>query len=185
MALGCTGFAAAAPNCDVNATAPATARTFAKTSERGAWREYSSIDDVPEMRLDSGMSAQIWQQKKGTLAVSIVQPGEHFWTETHYCFRNDGELEAVSFELRTTLGWGHRTQGTVESGTFNVVSEKFFNTKNGKAIPRPRGVGEAPAGLRPRLFLIFSKLPFASLLTDRMETRARPADAASTSGSGS
>ena len=165
MTIGIAPIATAAPSCNVRGKVSETARVFARISEHSAWHEYRSLDAVPELRLDSGMSAQFWQDRHHRGSVYIIEPGQDFWTYTRYCFDGDGELEGVSFEIRTPLGWGHRAEGPVLGGGFDASTQGFFSLKNGKAIARPEGVGDVPDELQPTLYRTVSELPFAQLLT--------------------
>lgn len=154
----------AAPACSVREKAPKTAHTFAKAGDQDTWREYTTAGLIPELKLDSGMSAQFWQHKDKGQSVYTVQPGQDFTIYTRYCFSGEGALEQVDFEVRTPLGWGHRIEGSMAGNDFNASAAGFFNLENGKEIPKPRGVGEAPAALKPTIYLKSSDLPFASLL---------------------
>jgi hypothetical protein len=166
VVIGLAPIAMAAPVCNVRVEVPAAARTFAKTSEQSSWREYRSMQEVPELKLDSGMSAQFWQDEKNKdRSVYMVEPGQDFWIYTRYCFDSGGELEGVGFEIRTLLGWGHRAEGSVSSDGFDASTFEFFSLENGKAIPKPPGVRDIPAELKPILYREVTELPFASLLT--------------------
>jgi hypothetical protein len=175
--LGLAQGAMAAPACSVNAKIPAAARVFAKISNHGSWHEYGSMDRVPDLVLDSGMSAQFWREAKKRQSVYIVRPGQSFWTYTRYCFDKEGQLEGVGFSITTPLGWGIRTDGSMSVGAINAISSEFFDTRSGKAIPRPAGVGEFPVELRPPLYLTVSDLPFAPLLEGQKKasTESKPA----------
>jgi hypothetical protein len=154
----------AAPACRVREKAPRTARNFARASEQDSWREFKNIAEFPELTLDSGMSAQFWQDKKKSRSVYTVQPGQDFTILTRYCFDGGGALAQMDFEVRTPLGWGHRVEGSISGREFNARTAEFFDLKNGKAMPQPRGVGEAPSDLKPAIYLKTTDLPFASLL---------------------
>lgn len=179
--LGLAQGALAAPACSVKAKIPAGARTFAKTNEHGAWQEYGSLNEVPQLVLDSGISAQFWQDRNKTQSVYMVEPGQDFWTYTRYCFDGEGQLRGIGFAVVTPLGWGLRTGGFLSVGALNSSSSEFFDTKSGKTIPRPAGVGEFPVELRPPLYLAVSDLPFAPLL----EGPQKPAPKLSTMASAS
>lgn len=164
LALSVAPIAMAAPQCDVKAEVPAGARTFAKVSDQSAWREYPSIEEVPELDTNGGMSAQSWQEQNGGPSVYMVEPGEDFWTFARYCFDGKGELERVGFELRTAWGWGYRLEGTVSKEKLGAHSSEFFSTKNRKTIPRPNEAGDIPGALKPTLYLKTGNLPFAQFL---------------------
>jgi hypothetical protein len=165
VALGLSPIATAASPCDVKVKIPKYARTFARTSEQSEWREYANIADVPQLDLDSGISAQFWQPKRGSPSVYLVEPGEDFWVYTRYCFSGDGELENVSFEIRTPLGWGHRSEGSISGTAFQPISSEFIRTRNGKPISKPAGVSDVPRNIKPTLYFKVSELPFAGLLS--------------------
>lgn len=154
-----------ASTCKVRLKAPSSARAFAKADDLGDWREYRKIEEVPDLELNGGMSAQFWKDRNKTGSAIISARDQNYWSYTHYCFDSDGKLEGVGFEIRTPLGWGHRTEGSVHGGGLDSISEEFFSLKNGKTIVRPEGVGEAPAAFRPTLYLKMTELPFATLLT--------------------
>jgi len=129
------------------------------------WQEYHSLSDLPDLSLDSGVSAQFLQHKKGSPSVTIIQPGEDFWLYTRYCFDEEGQLAAMSFELRTSLGWGLRREGTAGGSSFSASPAEFFDTKTGKTVSRPMGVGSVPNGIRPQVYMKLGELPFAPLLS--------------------
>jgi hypothetical protein len=165
VVLGCAPVAIAAPACGVQVKIPAKARIFAKTNDQAGWREYRSIADVPQLDLDNGMSARFWQPRKGSPSVYLVEPGEDFWVYTRYCFSSDGKLQDVSFEIRTPLGWGHRSEGSISGTAFQPISSEFFSTRNGKPISKPAGVSDVPRNIKPTLYFKVSELPFAGLLS--------------------
>jgi hypothetical protein len=154
----------AAPSCSVREKAPKTARNFARSSEQDTWHEYKSGEEIPDLNLDSGMSAQFWQERNKSGSAYTVQPGQDFTILTRYCFDGGGALENVDFEVRTPLGWGRRMEGSISGEDFSPRTAEFFDLKNGKAMPQPRGVGEAPAALKPTIYMKITDLPFASLL---------------------
>jgi hypothetical protein len=164
VTIGFSAMAFAAPACSLKVSMPAGARTFARVNNQSDWQEYPSLDAVPELSIASGMSAQFWRPRHGTQMVTVEEPRQDFEIETKYCFDEVGELETVSFEIRTALGWGHRVEGTVKGGVFKERSSEFFRLKDGKTIPQPDWVSEVPQGLEPKLFTSVSKLPFAGLL---------------------
>ncbi len=144
VTIGFSTMAFAAPACSLKVRMTAGARTFAKISNQSDWQEYQSLDAVPELSIASGVSAQVWHPKYGKQSVTLVEPGQDFEIETKYCFDEGGELESVSFELRTALGWGHRVEvvpRTVRGGAFKEVSSEFFRLEDGKTISQPDWVG--------------------------------------------
>ncbi len=130
------------------------------------------MQDVPELNLNSGLAAQFVQRKNASPSVLIVKPVGSYWTYTTYCYKGDGQLAGVSFEIRTELGWGYRMEGTAFLGSFSDNTHEFFRVKDGKPIARPAGVSEAPEGLQPTLYLTVQDLPFAALL----KTAASPSE---------
>jgi hypothetical protein len=153
----------AATNCDVSAKVPEGARTFAKTNDRSRWREFRTIQNVPELDPGAGVSAQFWWNDRATLAY-LVEPGEDFGVYTRYCFNSEGQLEGIGFEVRTAWGWGYRLEGTMIRGRLHADHSEFFNTENDKRIPKPEGANDISETLNPTLYLTTSKLPFANLI---------------------
>lgn len=175
FSLGLSPVAIFSATCSVKDKVPSSARMFAKVDDQSAWREYPNAAQMPEVRLDSGLSAQVVQRKKEIPSVTIVTPGESYWTYTRYCYGEGGQLAGVSFEIRTELGWGYRVDGAASGSGFSANSHEFFSTKNEKPIERPLGVADAPAGLEPHLYMTVSELPFAGLLKPATtKTNARP-----------
>jgi len=164
IAIGLPPVARAASSCKVKTNTPSSARTFAKISNQSTWREYKNLEGVPDLELNNGMSAQFWQDRSKNRSVTIVEPGQEFWSYTRYCFNSNGELEGVGFEVRTELGWGLRAEGSLLGSGFYSNSQEFFSLKNGKTIAKPEGVGAAPVGLRPTVYRNVSELPFAQML---------------------
>jgi hypothetical protein len=171
LALAVMPAAVAAPACDVEAKVPSSARIFAKTNIVSDWREYSSLAQAPSVVLDSGISAELWQDRSKDQSALIVEPGQDFTMYTRYCFNGQGRLASVGLEIRTPLGWGHRAQGYISGVDFIETSSEFFNLKNGKALPMPLGVVKVPRALQPVLYLKQSELPFASLLAAAGKTK--------------
>jgi len=165
LALVCVAepIGMAESTCTVSDRVPSKAHILAKASDQGAWREVASLPSLPDLALSGGMTALL-VQKRSSQSVTIVKPGQSFWTYTRYCYSGDGKLDGVGFEVRSHLGWGYRMEGSAFRGGFSASSHQFFRTKDGKAIPRPKGVDEAPLGLQPALYLSVSDLPFAALL---------------------
>jgi len=177
VVLGFSRAAIAAPSCSVKDKVPSNARVFAKANGEAAWSEYRSLAEVPQVALDSGVTAQFVQHKKSSPSVTMVAPGEEFWLYTRYCYDEAGQLAGLSFELRTSLGWGYRTDGEVAGGTFAANSQEFFRTKDGKPIEKPVGVSNAPTGLKPAVYLKVSELPFAPLLKTSAKAHGKHATA--------
>jgi len=173
VAIGIVPVAVASPVCSLKVKAPIGTRTFAKTSDLNDWQEFQSVYELPDLSLASGMSAQFWQHKHGTPSVITVEPEQGFQIDTRYCFDEGGQLEFVSFEIRTDLGWGHRTEGTVLDGVFSETSSEFFRVKDGKAMAQPEGVSETPQSLQPKLYLSLDELPFADLLPVQQKMASR------------
>jgi hypothetical protein len=173
VTIGFSASAFAAPACSLKVRMPAGTRTFAKINNQSDWQEYQSLDAVPELSFASGMSAQVWRPRHGTQSVTLTEPGQDFEIETRYCFDEVGELESVSFEIRTALGWGHRVEGTVRGGLFNQSSSEFFRLKDGKTTPQPNFVAGVPQALEPKLYSSVSKLPFAGLLETSVASNRR------------
>ena len=173
VTIGLSASAFAAPACSLKVRMPAGASTFAKVNSQSDWQEYQSADAVPELSFAGGMSAQVWHPKYGKQSVTLVEPGQDFEIETKYCFDEGGELESVSFEIRTALGWGHRVGGTLKGGVFTESSSEFFRLKDGKTISQPDWVGEVPQALEPKLYSSVSKLPFAGLLETTVASNRR------------
>ena len=171
FALGISPVVMSATTCSLKEKLPSSARIFAKADDQSSWREYTSAGHVPDLQLDSGMSAEVVQHKREIPSVTIVRPGEEYWTYTRYCFAEDGQLVGVSFEVRTQLGWGYRLEGTGSGGGFSANAHEFFRTKDGKTIEKPEGVADAPAGLEPTVYKSVSEFPFAALLKPPAKTR--------------
>jgi hypothetical protein len=156
--------ATAAPVCDMKVAVPQSARTYAKTGDQAAWREFRSIQDVPPLDTDGGASTQLWRSETGASFAYTAEPGEDFWTYTRYCFDETGQLARVSFEVRTAWGWSYRLEGPVVKGVLHTNSAGFFSTENERPISKPEGASDVSEALKPTLYLTTSKLPFAHLL---------------------
>lgn len=174
FALGLSPVAIFGSTCSVKDKVPSSARVFAKADDQSTWLEYPSAARMPEVRLDSGLSAEVVQHKKEIPSVTIVKPGEAYWTYTRYCYGENGQLAGVSFEIRTQLGWGYRVDGSASGGGFSASGHEFFDTKSEKPIEKPDGVADAPAGLEPHLYMTVSELPFAGLLKPAATSKTRP-----------
>jgi len=164
MILGSAPVANAAPQCSIKAKVPSSARIFAKTDGQSAWHEYPGVAYVPDVRLDSGMTAQVVQHHNRITSITVVSPGQIYWTYTRYCYAGDGDLSGVSYEVRTQLGWGYRVEGASTGGAFTSSLHEFFRTRDGKPIGKPVGVADAPVDLHPTVYPSLGALPFAALL---------------------
>ena len=158
-----TARAAIAPQCGVNTQVPAK-RVFARVDTREPWREYRSIDKVPDLDLDGGISAQLWYGTSGSILIRTVEPGEDFWTYTDYCFAKWGRLNRLGFELRTAWGRAYRIEAPVEGGAIRDASRQFFDIETQEAIPRPEQADDVSDALKPTLYLQTRRLPFSKLL---------------------
>jgi hypothetical protein len=128
--------------------ASAARRVFAKLDDSEAWREYRSVEDVPALDPNDGISAQLWTGTGGTSFVHTVEPGEDFWIYTEYCFTKGGQLSRVEFELRTAWGWA--------SG--------FFSTQTEKSICEAGQGDDVSHALMPTLYPQASQPLFSKLL---------------------
>jgi hypothetical protein len=123
-----------------------------------------SIEDVPALDPNGGISAQLWTGTGGTSFVRTIEPGEDFWIYTEYCFTKGGQLSRVGFELRTAWGWAYRLESPIENGTTHDASSGFFSTQTEKSITRPEQADDVSQALRPTLYPQASQLPFSKLL---------------------
>jgi hypothetical protein len=141
-------------------------RVFAKLDDGRAWREYKNLDKVPELTLDGGISAELWQGAGGSVVIRTVQPGEDFWIYTNYCFAESGELERIRYEIRTAWGWGYRLEGQVTTGTLHGADQLFFKIETGRPIAKPSQADDLAEALKPTLYLRTRFLPFSRLLNN-------------------
>lgn len=153
----------AAQRCGIDDSEPAH-RFFAKPDEEHGWSEYRNIKDVPELQLEVGHFASVWEGLDGKGFIRLEEPGEDFAAYTGYCFDKAGRLVALGFELRTAWGWGYREEGPVVNGSLKRQSSQFFDMKNEATITRPEQAGDIPDALKPHLYIQKSRLPFAMLL---------------------
>jgi hypothetical protein len=161
---GATSYVSAtAKQCGVYPDKPAEF-AFAKVNEKHSWREYRSIENVPVLDLDGGISAELWDGPSGSFIVRIVEPGEDFWTYTEYCFNKSGKLDYLGFELRTAWNWAFQLDGSVENGALHNNFEGFFSTRTKKPVRRPESANDVRDALKPTLYLQAKQLPFSKLL---------------------
>jgi hypothetical protein len=139
-------------------------KSFANFNGDDGWREYKSAEDIPTLTLGTGAAAFYWPGHDGRFLVTLQEPGEDFGAYTHFCFDRSGHLTAIHFELRTAWGWGFREEGLIKQGKLVVKTSEYFETKNDQPIERPEMADEIPEALKPTLYLVKSKLPFANLL---------------------
>lgn len=171
-----TAVAAAAPiqPCSLNFLVPPD-RVFAQMSGTNAWQEYQSIDKVPDLGTDGGISAELWRRSDGNLSVRTDEPGEDFLIYTRYCFLKDGRLERIAFEIRTAWGWGCRLNAAIEKGAIHASRSEFFDTATERSIPRPEQANDIAEALKPKLYLSAEQLPFFSLITGSSKSVSRQA----------
>lgn len=149
--------------CGVDMHNPAK-RVFAKVDDNQPWREYMRLEDVPELALGFGTSAELWAGDNGSLLIRTVEPGEDFWSYTEYCFNKDGQLTRLAYEVRTAWGWAFQMGGPILNGAVRADSRGFSSTETGKAVPKPDGADDVREALKPTLYTEERRLPFYSLL---------------------
>jgi hypothetical protein len=162
-----TPQAATEQRCGIDLRQPAQ-RVFAKVDDQQPWREYKRLEDVPELALGFGISAEMWRGAKQTFLISTDEPGDDFDAYTEYCFDKGGKLISLAYELRTAWGWAFRMGGLVQNGDIHTDSIGFFSTKTEKPIPKPQSpvsADEVRNALKPTLFLQANQLPFFELLS--------------------
>jgi hypothetical protein len=164
---------AANSQCSESTQGPAN-RVFAKVNDHGPWREYRGIESVPDLVLDGGISAQLWDEANGSFSIRTVEPGGDFWTYTNYCFVRSGELARLSFEVRTAWGWAYRLEGPVENGAIRATTSGFSDTKTGEPVPRPGQADDVSQALKPTLYLRARQFPFSNLLATPKSGPAAP-----------
>ena len=152
-----------ARDCGVEEEQPPV-KSFANFNGEDGWREYKSAKDIPTLELGTGAAAFYWAGRDGRFLVTLQEPAEDFGAYTHFCFDRSGRLTAMHFELRTAWGWGFREEGLIKQGKLVVKTSEYFETKNDQPIKRPDMADEIPEALKPTLYLVKSKLPFANLL---------------------
>jgi hypothetical protein len=161
-AIGKTGLA---KECGVSPELAAD-RIFADPDGKLGWREYHAVNEVPTLGLDVGILARLWMGQKGTTLILLEEPGEDFYSYTHYCFDSNGALVSLRFELRTAWGWSFRIDGRIENGKLRPKTSEFFNTKTDLPVARPEQADDVAGALKPHLYLRKSSLPFAKLLSE-------------------
>ena len=163
----CTPLEAAgtktADRCGVNREQP-PARIFADSDGKG-WREYKTVKEIPELQLNTGSAAFLWEGRDGNVLVATQVSGEGFSAYTDYCFDRSRTLVQLRFELRTAWGWGFREEGPFSRGTLKAATSEYFSTETEKAIAKPEEAGDIPEALKPLIYSQEPKLPFFKLLS--------------------
>lgn len=154
----------AAPACDVMAQVPASARVFAKPSGDGAWREYRTLESVPDPAGPGAEIAQYSTDANGAPSVYILGFDKDDRIYARYCFDSGNKLGSIGFLVDTRWGWGFRLNGPVVQGAIQVQSSDFFDDSSGATIAKPANADDIAAALKPTLYLETGKLPFATLL---------------------
>ena len=157
------GQTATAHQCGVDQKQQAQ-HFFADPDGGNKWKEYRSIDAIPELSNDAGIFARLWSGNDGDVLVRTEEPGEDFAAYTDYCFDSKGQLIQLKFELRTAWGWGFREEGPVARGIFKPKISEFFGTKTEMRVPKPEQAADIPEALKPRIYLRRSQLPFYKLV---------------------
>jgi hypothetical protein len=152
-----------AEQCGVDIEQPAL-KVFANFDGVEGWREYKNVKEIPPLSPGFGSAAFYWTGHNGNSLIQLQEPSEDFSAYTHYCFDRSGHLTRLRYELRTAWGWGFREEGLIKKGNFQVETSEFFDTKTEQPIHKPEMADEIPEALKPRLYLIKSKLPFSRLL---------------------
>ena len=140
-------------------------RYFADSDGKNIWREYRSIDAVPQLSNDGGEIALLWAGGNGDVLVGTKEPGEDFAIFTDYCFDSNGRLIQLRFEVRTAWGWGYRKECPVLHGTLTPKISEFFDTTTEARGAKPQQAADIPQALKPKLYLRKSQLPFSKLLS--------------------
>lgn len=163
---GATPQANTEQRCGIESERPPQ-MVFAKVDDQQPWKEYKRVEDIPELSLGFGVSAEAWNGRNHALLIRTEEPGEDFNAYTEYCFDQSGRLVQVAYELRTAWGWGLRTGGTVIGGAIHADSRVFFSTENERPIPKPEGADDVRDALKPSLYLTLDRLPFSKLLSSK------------------
>lgn len=151
------------PFCGIDETQAAD-RVFANPDGGVGWREYRSVQQVPELQKGFGQLAQLWNRRGSGPVVNLQGPSEDFAASTDYCFDANGALRAVRYEVRTAWGWGFRESGSVSGGRFLPGKSEFFDTRTELPVSRPEQAASVPDALKPQLYSQESELPFFHLL---------------------
>jgi len=161
---GCQLYAAP---CEMDPGAPAQ-RVFAKVDARHSWTEYKTIEAVPSLSLGEGVSAELWEPRKGELLIRTVTPSQNFRAYTKSCYTGLGYLVYASYELRTAWGWYYRAEGPIVMERFHRSTAQYFDsTTNQPLVVRPQQADDNPGMLDPKLQMNTRLLPFANLLARR------------------
>jgi hypothetical protein len=148
----------------MNPSGPAQ-RVFAQVDTKHTWAEFKSIEAIPELNLDGGISAQVWKEPSGSMLVRTVAPGEDFWAYTKSCYSKAGYLDSIEFELHTAWGWYYKAEGPFIMNRFHRATEQFFNSKTDQPlVVSPQEPDDSPGMLIPVLYKRTKMLPFADLL---------------------
>ena len=151
-----------AKRCGTEQGRPAQ-RVFSNVEGTG-WREYRSVDNVPEAALGGGEYAFLWVGRDRNVLIRVEEPTEDFAAYTDYCFDPTGQLIHLKFELRTAWGWGFRKEGPILKGSLRARTREFFDTNTEESISRPKQAADIADWLKPQLYLRKSQLPFSKLL---------------------
>lgn len=159
--------------CGVDVDRPANAM-FAKQPGKG-WRVFETYKKVPKGA--SREMAQYWYEAHGSLVQMAVADGG-FMRYHEYCFDGSGKLTRLTYETRSSEGWGYATTGAVnESGRWMPASSRFFGLRTKKTIPRPPQAQQEGWVLSPKIYKRVDKLPFARLMTTPVEQKKEDAQA--------
>ena len=149
--------------CGIMSKEPAQ-MVFAKVDDQQPWKKYKRVEDIAELSLGFGISAEAWTGRNHALLIRTVEPGEDFTAYTEYCFDPGGHLVHLAYELRTAWGWGFRTGCPVMGGSIHTDSKEFFSTENEKPTPKPEAANDVRDALKPSMYLTLDRLPFSKLL---------------------
>ena len=138
---------------------------FADPDGKNSWREYQSVDVMPQLNNDGGTLAILWGGRNGDVLIRTEEPGEDFVIYTDYCFDSNERLIQLRFELRTAWGWGYRKEGPVLHGTLAPKISEFFDTITEMPIAKPEQAADIPQALKPKLYPRKSQLPFSKLFS--------------------
>jgi hypothetical protein len=145
-------------------TGPAQ-RVFAQVGAHQPWSEFKSIDAVPKLSLDGGVSAEVWKSPNGTMLIKTSAPAKNIEAFTMSCYSRAGYLDSIQFELRTDWGWYYEAEGPFVMNRFHRSTEQYFDSKsNQPLVVRPQQPDDFPQIIIPALYKRVKFLPFADLL---------------------
>jgi hypothetical protein len=127
------------------------------------WKEYPSLDKIPEPNIDWSEGAFVLRSSEAT-ATEIDGVSQDFSDSSLYCFDDHGKLAKIERDFATAWGWGYSETDSFKNSKVYSHQEHYFDTKTHAVIPRPAGYDDVHDAMKLKIYKSIKELPFSKLM---------------------